>query len=57
MKKELIKNLTDIKELIDDWNAGLIETEKDFLVPLREKGNEMICLLEEEEIDTVDYNT
>lgn len=56
MKKELIKNLTDIKELIDDWNAGLIDKERDFLILLREKGNEMICLIEEEEIEEVDYN-
>jgi len=56
MKKELIKSLTDIKDLIDDWNSGLIDKERDFLIPLREKGNEMICLLEEEELEEVDYN-
>jgi len=57
MKKELIKSLTDIKDLIDDWNSGLIDKERDFLIPLREKGNEMICLLEEEELEDVDYNS
>jgi len=35
MTIELAKTLTDIKSLIDDWNARMINTEDEFVTRLR----------------------
>lgn len=47
MSKELARALTDMAELIKDWNNGMIATEGDFLFKLKLINARITLLLPE----------
>jgi len=56
IKAKTNKNISSIYLLIADWKAGAIETEREFLVTLREMVQELVENLEEEESGIIDYD-